>query len=118
MYVLVGDPIQQSAVGNRLFSRKREETKSTEKHSFGKITSSSPLDLDIREDQPFKMVAPTPPACEHYGGAVHTSLVRTDEALGHKFRIGNCDATKSDVDKRFAIGARLLNEMQKIPMSS
>jgi hypothetical protein len=46
---------------------------------------------------------------------VHTFLDGTDEALGHKFRIWNCDTTKSDVDKRFAIGARLLNKIQKVP---
>ena len=45
---------------------------------------------------------------------VHTFLDRTDEALGHKFRVRNCDTTKSDVDKCFAVGARLLNEIQKI----
>jgi hypothetical protein len=44
----------------------------------------------------------------------HTFLDSSDEALGHQFGIGYCNATKPDVDERFAIGARLRNEIQKI----
>src|SRR5579863_4412096 len=54
---------QQSAVGNCL-CQKCEVTKPTEKHSCGKITSSSPLGLDIRADHPFEMIARTSPAYE------------------------------------------------------
>ena len=42
--------------------------KLTEKHSFGKITSPSPLDLDMRTDQPFEIIARTSPRSKAAAG--------------------------------------------------
>jgi hypothetical protein len=39
----------------------------------------------------------------------------SDEAFGHQFGIRYCYTAKPDIDERFAIGARLRNEIQKIP---
>lgn len=44
----------------------------------------------------------------------HTFQDSSDEALSHQFGIRYCYATEPDVDERFAIGARLRNEIQKI----
>jgi hypothetical protein len=61
-------------------------SKTTKEHSFGKTTTSS-LDLDMRDDQPFEMIV--------------RSL-----AWGY--------ATEPDVYERFPIGASLRNEIHKI----
>jgi hypothetical protein len=44
----------------------------------------------------------------------HTFQDRSDEALSHQFGMGYCYATEPDIDERFAIGARLRHEIQKI----
>jgi hypothetical protein len=44
----------------------------------------------------------------------HTFQDSSDKALSHQFGIGYCYATEPNVDERFAIGARLRNEIQKI----
>jgi len=93
--------------------------KLTEKHSFGKATSSSPLDLDIRDDQPFEMIARTLPRNKSQRVVRHASegltfLDSSNKALSHQFGIGYCNTTEPDVDERSAIGASLRNEIQKI----
>jgi hypothetical protein len=74
----------------------------------------------MRDDQPFEMIARTSPACKasdvvtRYESDEHTFLDRSDEPLSHQFGVGYCYATETDVDERFAIGARFCDEIQKI----
>lgn len=53
-------------------------------------------------------------AVTRHGSEKHTFYDSSDEALSHQFGIGYCYATKPDVNERFAIGARLRDEIQKI----
>ena len=42
-------------------------------------------------------------------------MVRSDEPLSHQLGIEYCYATEPGVDERFAIGARVRDDIHKIP---
>jgi hypothetical protein len=63
--------------------QERGPVRPTERHSFGKTTSSALLDLDMRDNQPFKMIARTSPAYKGQGcGKTRISVAYFSEPLG------------------------------------